>query len=256
MRMHVLGCFGGEALGCRLTSLLIEDRFLLDAGSVTTGLTLQAQAAVDHILITHAHISHIVDLAYLSDNLFMVRPRPIEVWSIPPVIDQIKTHLFNNILWPNFSNLPSTLRPTLTFHTLSEGRPHQLGRYEVTAVRVDHTIEAVGYVISDGASALLYQGDSSLTRELWQVANRTAHLYTIIAEASFPNRLHKHAVMTGHLTPAMLHADLAQLTGQPALYAHHMKPQYVAEILHDLALLSNPPILPLDQGKTYDFGAP
>ena len=62
--------------------------------------------------------------------------------------------------------------------------------------------------------------------------------------------------MTGHLTPQMLHAELAQLTGQPAVYAHHMKPQYVAEIVHDLALLSNPPILPLDQGKTYDFGAP
>jgi ribonuclease BN (tRNA processing enzyme) len=146
MRVHVLGCFGGEALGCRLTSLLVDEHLLLDAGSVTTALTLQAQADIDHILITHAHISHIVDLAYLSDNLFMVRPRPIEVWSIPPVIDQIKAHLFNNILWPNFSNLPSTLRPTLTFHTLSEGRPHQLGRYEVTAVRVDHTIEAVGYV--------------------------------------------------------------------------------------------------------------
>jgi hypothetical protein len=88
------------------------------------------------------------------------------------------------------------------------------------------------------------------------VANRTAHLHTIIAEASFPNRLHKHAVMTGHLTPAMLHADLAQLTGRPAIYAHHMKPQYVAEIVRELAALSDPTVLPLDQGKTYDFDAP
>jgi cAMP phosphodiesterase len=254
--MHVLGCFGGEALGCRLTSLLIDDKLLLDAGSVTSGLTLDAQADIDHILITHAHISHIVDLAYLADNLFGIRSRPVEVWSIPPVIDQLKAHIFNGTLWPDFSNLPSSLCPTLTFHALLEGRPHRIGRYEVTAVRVEHTVEAVGYVISDGTSALLYQGDSGLTHDLWQVANRTAHLHTIIAEASFPNRLHKHAVMTGHLTPQMLHTDLAQLIGQPAVYAHHMKPQYVAEIVHDLALLSNPPILPLDQGKTYDFGAP
>jgi ribonuclease BN (tRNA processing enzyme) len=86
MRMHVLGCFGGEALGCRLTSLLIDDKLLLDAGSVTSGLTIDAQADIDHILITHVHISHIVDLAYLADNLFGIRSRPVEVWSIPPVI--------------------------------------------------------------------------------------------------------------------------------------------------------------------------
>lgn len=256
MRVQVLGCFGGEALGCQLTSLLVDGRLLLDAGSVTATLSLDAQAAIDHILITHAHISHVVGLAYLSDNLFMVRPRSIEVWSIPPVIDQVKAHLFNGILWPDFSNLPSWLRPTLSFHELPEGRPHMIGRYEVTAVSVSHTVEAVGYVISDGASSILYQGDSGQTTEIWRLANRITKLDAIIAETSFPNRLRDHAVITGHLTPEMLKGELAQLKVQTSVYAQHMKPQYISEILEELAALSDPPVLPLEQGKTYCLGAP
>lgn len=256
MRVQVLGCFGGEALGCQLTSLLVDGRLLLDAGSVTATLSLDAQAAIDHILITHAHISHVVGLAYLSDNLFMVRPRAIEVWSIPPVIDQMKAHLFNRILWPDFGDLPSPLRPTLTFHELAEGHPHQIGRYEVTAVGVHHTVDAAGYVISDGTSSLLYQGDSGPTTELWRLANRTTKLDAIIAETSFPNRLRDHAIVTGHLTPEMLKAELAKLTVQTSIYAQHMKPQYFSEIMEELAALSDPPVLPLDQGKTYSLGAP
>jgi ribonuclease BN (tRNA processing enzyme) len=144
----------------------------------------------------------------------------------------------------------------LTFHALSEGRPHRIGRYEVTAVGVHHTVEAVGYMISDGASSILYQGDSGPTTELWRLANRTAKLDAIIVETSFPNRFGEHAIRTGHLTPELLRAELAQLTVQTSIYAQHMKPQFISEIAGELAALSDPPVLPLDQGKTYSFGAP
>lgn len=256
MRVQALGCCGSEAYGCHLPCLLVDGRLLLDAGSVTATLSLDAQAAIDHVLISHIHLNHVSGLAYLADNIFGIRSRPIEVWSIPPVIDQLKVLLFNGILWPDFSNLPSLLCPTLTFRTLLEGRPHRIGRYEVTAVGVHHTVEAVGYMISDGASSILYQGDSGPTTEFWRLANRTAKLDAIIVETSFPNRLRDHAVVTGHLTPEMLKAELAQLTVQTSVYAQHMKPQYISEIVGELAALSDPPVWPLDQGKTYCFGAP
>lgn len=256
MRVQALGCFGGEAYGCHLTCLLVDDRLLLDAGSATGCLPLDAQAAVDHILITHAHVSHVAGLAYLADNIFGVRSRPLEVWSIPPVIRQLKTHLFNGTMWPDFSVLPSPLHPTLTFHDLVEGCVHQIGRYEVTAVRVHHTVEAAGYVITDDTSAILYQGDSGPTTELWRLANRTVELDAVIVETSFPNRFSDHAARTGHLTPELLRTELTQLQVRPPVYAQHMKPQYFSEIVDELAALSDPPVLPLDQGKTYYFGTP
>src|SRR5574337_276010 len=256
MRVQVLGCYGGEANGCPLTSLLVDDRLLLDAGSVASALTLEAQATIDHILITHVHLSHVAGLAYLADNLFGVRSQPIEVWSSPRVIQQLKANLFNGTLWPDFSILPSPRRPTVVFHALPEGRPHRIGRYEVTTVGVHHTVETVGYVISDGASSILYQGDSGPTSELWRLANRTAGLDAIIVETTCPNRFGEHAIRTGHLTPELLRAELAKLTVQASVYAQHMKPQYISEIVRELAALSDPPVLPLDQGKTYCFGAP
>lgn len=256
MRVQALGCFGGEMYGCRLTCLLIDGELLLDSGSVTAGLSLDDQAAINYVLISHAHISHVAGLAYLADNLFGVRSHPLEIWSIQPVIDQMKAHLFNGTVWPNFSILPSAQQPTVSFHTLSEGRPQRIGRYEVTAVGVHHTIEAAGYVISDGASSVLYQGDSGPTTELWRVANRIAKLDAVVVETSFPNRFGDHAVRTGHLTPELLRAELAKLKIQAAVYAQHMKPQYFSEIVGELAALSDPTVLPLDQGKTYHFGAP
>jgi cAMP phosphodiesterase len=256
MRIHTLGCFGGETYGCHLTCLLVDSELLIDAGSVTAGLSLNAQDGINYVLISHAHISHVVGLAYLADNLFGSRSHPLEIWSIQPVIDQIKRHLFNGTMWPDFSVCPSTLQPTISFHALSEGRPHQIGRYEVTAVRVHHTVDAAGYVISDGTSSILYQGDSGPTTELWRTANRIAKLDAVIVETSFPNRLGDRAVRTGHLTPELLKAELAKLTVQTSVYAQHMKPQYVSEIVGELAALSDPPVLPLDQGKTYGFGAP
>jgi cAMP phosphodiesterase len=236
--------------------LLVDDRLLLDAGSVTASLSLDAQAAINYVLISHIHLNHVVGLAYLADNLFGIRSRPLDVWSIPPVIDQLKAHLFNGTLWPDFSMLPSPQRPTLSFHVLPEGRPHRIGRYEVTAVGVHHTVAAVGYVLSNGDSSILYQGDSGPTTELWRLANLTPKLDAIIAEVSFPNRLRDQALVSGHLTPEMLRTELAQLTVRPAVYAQHMKPQYLSEIVSELTALSDPPVLPLDQGKTYTFGAP
>lgn len=256
MHVRALGCYGGEAYDCQLTCLLVDGKLLLDAGSVTATLSLDTQATVEHVLISHIHLNHVAGLALLAENLLGVRSRPIEVWSIPPVINQLKTYLFNGILWPDFSALPSPLRPIVSFHELSEGRPHQIGEYEVTAVRVDHTVEAAGYVISDGTSSVLYQGDSGPTTELWRLANRTAKLDALIVETSFPNRLGDHAVLTGHLTPELLKGELAKLRVETSVYAQHMKPQYISEIVEELAALSELPVLPLDQGKTYRFGNP
>ena len=256
MRLHALGCYGGEAPGCHQTSLLVDGRLLLDAGSVTATLSLDSQAGIDHVLISHAHLNHVAALAFLADNLFAARTRPIEVWSIPPVIRQLKTHLFNGIIWPDFTALPSPRNPILSFHEIREGKPQRVGRYEVVSFRVHHTVEAAGYLVSDGESSILFQGDSGPTDELWKVANAAARLQAIIVETSFPNRLQDLANVSGHLTPQTLRAELTKLKVDPAIYAQHIKPQVLSEVVRELADLSYPPVAPLEQGKVYTFSTP
>ncbi len=256
MRLRALGCYGSEAPGCYLTSLLVDGRLLLDAGQVGAALPIEAQNAIDHVLISHAHLNHVAGLAFLADGLFEIRTRPIEVWSIPPVIRQLKTHLFNNIIWPDFSALPSRRNPIISFHEIREGRPYNIGGYDVVAVPVDHAVVAAGYLVSSGDVSILFQGDSGPTVEFWKVANAASGLQAIIAETSFPNRMRDLAKISGHLTPQLLRRELKKLKVKVPVYAQHLKPLFAPQILKELAQLSDPPVSPLEQGKEYHFLRP
>jgi cAMP phosphodiesterase len=256
MRLHALGCYGGEAPGCHQTSLLLDGHLLFDAGGVTAALPIDSQAAIDHILISHAHLDHVAALAFIADNLLSVRTRAIEVWSIPPVIRQLKRHLFNGVIWPDFTRIPSPKNPILSFHQIREGQPQQIGKYEVLAFRVHHTVETAGYLVSDGGSSILFGGDSGPTEEQWKVANAAKGLRAIIVEASYPNRLRDLADVSGHLTPQLIRMELKKLKADVPLYAHHIKPLFASDVVKELAELSDPPVTPLEQGKQYTFLAP
>ena len=252
MRLRVLGCYGGEAPGCHQISLLVDGHLLLDAGSVSAVLPLDAQARIDHALISHAHLDHVAGLAFIADNVFTMRRKPIQVWSTPPVIRQLKRHVFNGSIWPDFTKIPSG-HPILSFHEIRKGQPTRIGKYQVVAIGVHHAVEATGYLISDGESSILLGGDSGPTEDLWKVANVAERLRAIIVEASFPNRLDGLAKVSGHFTPRILREELKKLRVDVPVYAQHMKPRFITEIVAELAKLSNPPVTPLEQGKEYAF---
>src|SRR3972149_3571334 len=219
MRLHALGCYGGEAPGFHQPSHLVDGRLLLDAGSVTAALPFDSQGGIDHVLVSHSHLDHIAALAFLADNLSTVRTKPIEVWSIAPVIRHLRTHIFNDIIWPDFTTIPTPRNPILSFHEIREGQPQRVGGYEVIAVRVNHTVEATGYLVSDGEASLLFQGGSGPARELWEGANAASRLQAVIVETSYPNRLQHLADASGHLTPPSLRAELTKLTADAPIYA-------------------------------------
>ena len=127
MKVRVIGAHGGVAPGARATSYLIDETLLIDAGSVAEGLTLDEQAKIDHIFLSHAHLDHIKDLAFLCDNCFGIRERPFEVYCNQYVCDAIHNHLFNDIIWPNFSRLPSVERPTVRFQVIQPGQELYIG---------------------------------------------------------------------------------------------------------------------------------
>ena len=65
----------------------MDDRVLVDAGTVGGALSVAEQIEIEHALITHSHLDHTVGLAFLTDTLAMVAPdRRVTVASISPVI--------------------------------------------------------------------------------------------------------------------------------------------------------------------------
>ena len=119
----------------------MDDRVLVDAGTVGGALSVAEQIEIEHALITHSHLDHTVGLAFLTDTLAMIAPeRRVTVASISPVVRSLQSHAFNDALWPDFTNIPSGAAPVLGFRTLAEGKEARVGGLWVTPVPVEHTV--------------------------------------------------------------------------------------------------------------------
>ncbi len=253
IKYHVLGSSGGEGPGSHLPAFLVNDRMLVDAGSATARLSPAEQAAIETVLLTHAHLDHVKDLAFLADNVFGQRAAPLQVCSIAPVLKALREHLFNDILWPDFTRIPSAEAPTLQFRALPEGQPTPLGGCAVTPVRVHHVVECVGFFLEQDGRTLLHVGDTGPTEAVWGRAREVPRLSAVVIETAFPNRLQALADVSGHLTPASLAAELRKLDRRVPLFLYHLKPQFAAEIERELLGLRDHHLTLLEAGRTYWF---
>lgn len=79
---------------------------------------------VDCYLITHPHLDHICGFVINTASLPAARPK--RVAGLPATIDAIKTHIFNNIIWPNLSD-ENNGAGLVTYMRLIEGGSPALG---------------------------------------------------------------------------------------------------------------------------------
>ena len=107
MELRVIGCHGGETPKHRTSAFVVDDRIAIDAGSLTSGMELEAQCALEAVLVSHAHLDHVRDLATIADNR---APERLPSRSSSPArsatIAILKKHFFNDLLWPDFSTHP------------------------------------------------------------------------------------------------------------------------------------------------------
>jgi len=255
MEIRILGCFGGELPGYPLCSFAIDRKLLLDAGAVTSILSLAAQRCISDILVTHTHLDHIKDIPFLAANLAGGRiARPVNIIGIPQILNGIQRHLFNNALWPDFTVLPSIDSPVLKFIPVKPGVDFGVNDFTVRAIPVNHAVPAVGYVVRKGRSAILYAGDTGPTEWIWKEANELEDLKAVIVEISFPNRLGLAALNSGHMTPRTLKRELKKLHRKdiPILLAH-MKPQYLEILRNEIRQLGLANVSFLRPGQRYRF---
>jgi cAMP phosphodiesterase len=252
LKIRVLGAFGSEGMGQRPSAFLVDDRVLVDAGTVGGALTVAEQVEIQHAIISHAHLDHTAGLAFLTDTLAMVAPeRQVTVSSIGPVIETLRTHAFNDTLWPNFTTIPSGSNPVLGFRSLVDEAEARVGELWVTPVPVDHTVPTTGYIIHDGETGFVYSGDTGPTERLWRVAREMRGLRALIVETAFPNRLAALARVSGHLTPDMLRREIDKMPPDVPIWIFHIKPQLFEETAEQLATIDPARIHTLEQGKTY-----
>ena len=223
MIVRIIGGHGGISPGFKATSYLIDGDLLIDAGSVAEGITIAEQCKLSHILISHAHLDHIKDIAFLSDNCFGLRPKPFEVYSSQYVKDAIKTHIMNDIVWPDFEKLPTPENPTIKFNTIEAEKTIQLGNYAITPVKVNHQGEAFGFIIEKKNSAILFTQDTGPTDRIWEVGQNYKNLKAIFTEVSFPNHLEQVAIDSQHHTPKSLSMEIPKMPKDVPIFLGHLK---------------------------------
>jgi len=239
MQIRVLGAFGGSTPGHRQTSFLIDGRVALDAGALTESLSLKAQADVRAVIVTHSHMDHLASLPFFIENVFGRTDGPIEVIAPAEVTRSIKTHLFNNDLWPDFSRIPDNL-PVVRFRVVEAGVPFRVNGLTAVAVPVRHVVPTFGYLISDGAATVLFSGDTGPTEALWQAAHAAPNLKAMFVECSFPDDMKEIAEVSLHLTPATLRGELAKFPRGVPVNLYHMKPPTLARLAEQVAALEEP----------------
>jgi len=234
VKLRVLGCSGGVAEGLRTTSLLVNDSILIDAGTGVGDLTLEEMAKIEHIFITHSHIDHVGFLPLLVDSMFSNITTPITVYSQAVTIQAIKDHIFNWIIWPDFSQLPRPDKPVLQFQAMAPDETLLLDDVLFQMIEVSHTVPAVAYRIEHGGKSIAFSGDTSSNDTLWDRLNAYPDLDILIVESAFSNDQYDLALLSRHYTPSLLAQDLSKLRHNPEIYITHLKPGDEKKIIEEL----------------------
>ncbi len=254
MKLRVLGCSGGELPRHRTTCFLVDGKLALDAGALTASLSLDELLRVDDIVLTHSHFDHVKDVPLLSDLLVGRRRTPVRVHASTACARTLRESVFNDELWPDFTKIPDLDRPVIEIVPFDPARPFRIGKYAITPVPVDHPVESVGFVLSDGRTTIAISGDTGPTSRFWRKVNAQPRLRALLVELSFPNALQDLADLSGHLTPRTLAAELAKLerNGFPVLL-YHLKPAHVAELRREVSRLALPNVRVLRRGDAFTF---
>jgi ribonuclease BN (tRNA processing enzyme) len=231
MPVRVLGCSGAVATDSRTTSFLVNDTLLIDAGTGVGDLGLDEMVRIDHVLLTHSHLDHIAALPLLADAVMRLRQEqnrpPIQVMALPQTLQALQAHIFNDLIWPDFTALPNARDPILSLHPLHVGQRLTLGGVTAEVLPATHTVPAVGYALwaadPERSACWAFTGDTGPNPALWARLNQL-RVQQLIIETAFSDEDSDIAQRSLHLHPQLLATELLQLGHVGEVFITHIKP--------------------------------
>ncbi|UUX96283.1 MBL fold metallo-hydrolase [Aquabacterium sp. J223] len=260
MTIRVLGCSGAIAADCRTTAFLLDDDVLIDAGSGVGDLTLDELVRIDHILVSHSHLDHVLAIGLLADSVLRRRQDTgrgaITVHGLASTLQALREHLFNGVIWPDFTRLPSAEQPALRLTPFTVGDRLAVGRRHVEVLPARHTVPAVGFAVladGDGPAPWAYSGDTADEPALWQRLTDLG-IRELVIETAFGNDEQPLAEISQHLCPRTLGRALAQLPEGLQVHITHVKPGELEAVMRQVRRLDAPQtIRALNAGHRFEL---
>jgi len=183
VKISFLGAHNTETRDTRLSGLLVDGVLTLDAGSLTSGLTLSEQLNIKAVLVTHQHYDHVKDLPLLGMN-----------------------HFLNGNLYSEFLKKDEKGNAVVELNTVRPYLQMQIEGYSVTPVPVSHGVPSAGYLISVGeGKSFFYSGDTGpgLSACFERISSNL-----LITEVTSSDKYLDFCKEKRHLCPALLKEEL------------------------------------------------
>lgn len=223
-KLEVLGCSGSLGDPMNGTScFLLNDEVLIDAGSGLLTLSTEQVAKINHVFITHAHLDHVMALPMLVESRQHGRDDPLFVYGLNSTLEVLKLHLFNDLIWPDFSVLPSPQKPAMQFVSLQGPVEIELGGLLLKPFEVNHSAPTVGFSIRSKTGVLAISSDTYLSEEMNQSLAELGLLSHLIIESSFSNKHTELSMLTKHMCPQLLERQLQGVSNCQNVWVSYLK---------------------------------
>ncbi|QOP44995.1 MBL fold metallo-hydrolase [Sulfurimonas paralvinellae] len=235
--IRVLGAFGTKAKGFGTTSFMLNPTTTVDAGNLLDALEKES-IEVENIWLTHSHLDHIVDIAYILDNYFSQRTKTLNIMGLPETIKAVKENFLNDTVWPDFSTIKLYGKDAMVvkYIEIEANKSYQISENEtIRPFLTDHTVASCGYVYTIDNASVMITADTYSLDNVKNILETNPDIKSVIIECSFSNNMKTLALESKHLTSELLFAQLNSFKRDDfSLYINHIKPTYRQKIVEEI----------------------
>lgn len=254
--IEFLGACGTRTSDKGSTCIQIGKHSVIDAGNLIATLD-DAVSRINQIFLTHAHLDHICDIPFLVEEIIATASEPLKIYALKETIEVLKSSIFNNDIWPDFSQIKllNSDKNTIEFIEIKIDTTYWVEDLSLVPIKTNHTDGSCGYIIKKDHQGILVTSDTYISDTLLAKLNEDRSIHSLCIDVSFSSEYDKLAYDSRHLTPKLLYQELKKLKRDDlAIYPMHLKPFFHDDIVREIAdynILKNRSKILLDGDRVY-----